>query len=343
MRPKEKSEYVDIPVAIDGGNAGIAQKKGKVFWTFILFGAWIFTSLIALLLGSGTAKILYPLISFFAFVWIVRFVVLQEVYYRKKREEIERNSYVYDYDVFWNIVEVSDSYPYIAQFANGRKGIFVAMDKDVIIGKGDLNDFDHYEAISQAYKQMVARGMECMHLDYMDTVGKDPRLDSLFAEAEGIENPDLKKVIMAKYEYLERLMSSSYSSYDVYCFYSYNRDDAFWKDVQPLLLQFMQANYLNARILDRDKIGSLVQALYGVEGFSVAKACDLLLSRTNNANFLKLIWTEVDGERTVHNRTQEEISEANRVSNNERMVKRKKRGVFGMFKKDKNEDIDFFD
>ena len=102
------------------------------------------------------------------------------------------NNYIFSYNLFWNIYEINDAFPYFVQFVNGLKGVFVIFDKDIVVGKEDDADFNHYEALAEAYNQLAKRDIEFMHIDYMDTVGQDSRLDLLFDNAAYIENEDLK-------------------------------------------------------------------------------------------------------------------------------------------------------
>jgi hypothetical protein len=341
MKPKKGSDIIQIPITFDSRGGGRAAMAAKPLWVFLIVVFWVLSSIIAIIVSTGAGAYLYPLISFFVLSYIVRFVIIRERYFREKRKELIENDYMFQHNVFWNIYEISNRYPYIVQYANGLKGIFVALDKDVIVGKDDEYDFFHHEAIANAYQQMEKRGIECMHIDFMDTVGKDSRLASLFNQAERIENPDLRRVMLRKYDHIEYTMNRAYASYDVYCFYFTGRDDMFWDELQVVLEYFRQANYIRSRVLDRDAISILTKSMMNIEDFSVNRACDNLFKEMHQVEYIRTLWVEKDGEREVRNKSLEEIEEVRRVSKAEKDIKRKKKGFFG--RKKVEEDIDLFD
>lgn len=341
MRPKRGSDVIQIPVTVDYVNRGI-DNKSKKLWGFLILGFWLFISTMALLVAKGFWKIGIPLLTFIFLSYVFRFLIIREHYYRERRKELIENNYLFPHTLFWDIYEISDKYPYIAYFANGLKAVFVALDKDVIVGKEDDADYDHYEAIADAYQQMVKRGIECIHIDYMDVVGKDERLGYLFSQVEKIKNPDLKKIMLRKYDYMQHLMNNVYSSYDVYVFYFTGREDLFWDDLQEVLDYFRQANYIRARVLNKEEIGLLVQSLMNLEDFSVNRACDSVFKASDQIEYIRPIWVEKDGERKILNPTREELEAHRRIRKSERKVRRKDKGIFGR-KKNIDEDISLFD
>lgn len=345
MRPQQGSDTIQIPITFDSRGGSRIAEAGKKVWLLLLAIGWIFTSVISLIISDTWVGYMYTPVSLFVISYVVRFLILRERYYRAKRKELVENEYMFNHSMFWNIYEVSSRYPYIASFGNGMKGIFIALDKDVIVGKDDDYDYFHHEAIANAYQQMEKRGIEAIHIDYMDTVGKDDRMKSLFAQAEKTENEDLRKVLMRMYDHIEYKMNKTYASYDVYCFYAFARDDLFWDELQIVLEYFGQANYIRARALDRDDISTLVESVMNITEFSVNRANDTMFREMNkHIEYIRPIWVEKDGEKEELNKTLDEIQEVKRVTKAERKVKRKgRRFVKGLFKKKVvEEDIDLF-
>lgn len=360
MRPKKGSDSVQIPVTFDKSNKARITTEGKKMWLVLFVLLWFFTSIMAIVGKGGIWVILYPVVSFFFLVTVFRFIVMKENYFKAKREELIGNNYKYDFTTFWGIYDISEHYPYIVQFADGRKGVFVSFDKDVIVGRQDYDDFYHHEAIGDAYQHMIKRNIECLHIDYMDTVGKDDRLDGLFESANSTVNPDLRRVLTRIYDNIEYNMNKSYACYDVYCFYFRGREDIFWDELQIVLLKFLEANYVRHRVLNKEDLTELVESIINISNFSANKAIDGLFNEMNATDYLNVIWSELDGGRVIHNKTKEETEEAKRVSQEESKllkVKRKKdkqdkrakknQNKRGMFKNkkepifdDTDEDID---
>lgn len=357
MRPRKGSDVVQIPITFDKNNKARVTTEGKKLWLAVFIIGWIALSIL-FIVGKGgfMGTIVYPLGSFILLSLIFRYIVMKEKYFKKKREELIANKYSYDFTLFWGIYDISDIYPYIVQFADGRKGIYVAFDKGVIVGKQPFDDFYHHEALADAYQQMIKRNIECMHIDYMDTVGKDDRLEGLFASANSTENPDLRKVLTRIYDNIEYNMNKSYASYDVYCFYFRGRSDIFWDELQIVLQKFLDANYVRHRVLNREELTLLVESIMNISDFSVNKATEGLFKEMNATNYLTVIWTEEDGKRTIHNTTTKEKEEAKRVSLEENKLRkfrrkkdkmerknRKKQNKKGLFKKKTEVFVDDLD
>lgn len=328
MEPRRGRDIVQIPITFDASGGGRARQSGKKLWTFLVTVIWLFTTILVMIVVEGFWFWAYPIISFIVLTYIIRFLIVREPYYREKRRILVENDYMFPHSLFWNIYEISDRFPYIVQYGDGRKGIFVALDKDVVVGKDDFADFDHHNAIADAYQQMVKRGIECIHIDYMDTVGKDTRLQSLFRQAETTENPDLRKLLLRKFDHLEFLMNRSYSTYDVYAFFYVGRDDIFWSELQEVLEYFKQANYIRARVLNKTAISELVETIINLDNFSISRASDNLFKELNQTQYIRPLWVEKGDERTILNKSLEELEEFKRVSKSEKSVKRKRKGVF---------------
>lgn len=324
MRPSKTDIILKIPVTVD--SKGVSKLLGVTtfMWVGLLLILWLFASILFVIAASGFNKILYPLVSFIILFYITRFVLFRERYFKKKRDELKSKDFKFDFNIFWGIYEVSDMYPHIAYMNNGLKAIFVVFDKDVIVGKPEDREYTHYEAIANAYQQMTKRGIDCVHVDYMDTLGSDSRLDNLFKNVSMVENKDLKKVLTNIYDNISYNMSKMYTSYDVYCFYFGGKENVFWDELNIVLSSFMQANYVGYRILNKDGISDLVKAVVNLDSFSVNKSCESLFMESLSTEYIRPLWVEVNGQRTVINKPMEEILEAKRVADAEKAVKKRK-------------------
>ncbi len=329
MIPVKGSSSVEIPLTFDGTGKSRANKSSRLLFTFLVFLGWLMVTIVALFAtDTWVPKVVVPLVAGYLAFMILRFIVAKETYYRKKREGLARRDYMFQHDVFWNIFSIEEQFPYIVSFANGAIGVYVALDKDVIVGREeDANDL-HYAAIAEAERQMVSRKIECMHIDYMDTVGKDKRMEGLFTAASGIDSDIMKHVITRIYDNLESNMNVAYASYDVYCFVYRGRPETFWSELQAVLACFKRANYIRYRVLDKTAIGVLAESVINIESFSVNNACDALYRELNRTHSLRVIWTSKDGEITKHNLTREEQYASAQVNDARKRVKVKRRLLF---------------
>lgn len=339
MRPKKGAREIHIPITFDSTGGGSTGKTGIRFGLLLTFLIWVMSVIFVFIASDTMFKWFYPFISLFFSTFIVRFIILGELRFKKYRKELIDNDYMFDHSLFWSAYEIDDAYPHIVSFGNGMKGLFFAFDKDVIVGRDKDNDYNHHEAIADAYSEAWKSGLDIMHIDYMDTVGKDARMAGLFEMAEKAENEDVRLVLTHMYDYVNRSMDRIFATYDVYCFYSMKRDEDFWDDVKNVLAIFKEANYLRYRALDRTEISNLVVTLMNLGEFSVNKANDTMFTEMNKIkSFINPIWVEKNGERTKLAKTEEELKEERRVKTAKKKVKRKEGRLKRIFKKRKQEN-----
>ena len=325
MIPERGDTEVAIPVTFDiqghRDNLSIRKMLLGLFFIFLALVAMILLFIFA----ADEFKPQLPLIIFFGTFYFVRIFFLKEWQYKKKQRDLREREYKFNTKVFWGIYSINEYYPFICSMASGYKAIFVAFDKDVIIGRDEDADYDHYEAIANAYATMFKKNMWCIHIDYADTVGKDDRLDSLFKNLTETENKDLRNETIRLYDYVQTYMYRSYADYDVYAFFYDGRDEAFWDDLQPVINALSEANYVRNRILSREEIGELCMSLMNLNEFSTTRATEqVFLSNVRGGNSIKVIWTEKDGERKIVNRRREEIEDERRVKAAEAEMKMNK-------------------
>lgn len=293
MIPDKRSPIVEIPITFDSKSKPQGLTNDKFVMTFIVFGVWLFISILLLFVELTIfQKFLYIVLLFIGVLTLSRFVFLRETYFKKKRNELVEKDYQYSHSVFWNIYEITNGYPSICRYANGKKAIFVQFDKDVIVGREPDAEYYHFEAISDAYMQMHKRGIDCMHIDYMDTVGKDERVKCLFDMASDAENADLKDVLIRIFDNVEYVMQHSYASYDVYCFFYQGKDELFMDELEVVLDAFLEANYIRYRLLGKDEIGELVKSVFNLNDFSVRESSERLFADLGGTHYLTPIWVE---------------------------------------------------
>lgn len=348
MRPDKNDAYIQIPVTFDSSSKPGGLTNDKFILAFIIMGVWLAVAIIVCFTEMELmSKVGLDLVSFILAFTFSRYVVLREHYFMKRKNDLVEKDYKISYSNFWNIYEITNTYPYICRYANGLKAIFVMFEKDVIVGKEQDNEYYHYEAIAEAYLQMAKRNIDCMHIDYMDTVGKDSRIVGLFDIASKSENPILGDVLTRIFDNVEGIMQSSYASYDVYCFYYGGKEELFIDELEVVINAFLEANYLRYTILDKEMIGELVKSIFNIDKFSVNFASEKLFSDIGSTSYLKPIWVERNGERKILNKTREELEEDRKTREAEKDLRKskiKQKGSSGrMLRKLKDEEeVDLF-
>ena len=326
MIPDEDSYTVSIPVTFDVRTKPAGLGNDKFILAIVVMLVWLATVIIAFFTKAELISIiLYIIGSFIVCFWAARYLILRESYFKARRNELVEHNFQYPYSQFWNIYEIDNGYPHVCRFANGMKAVFVRFDKDVIVGRETNNEYIHYEAISEAYLQMHKRGIECVHIDYMDTVGKDDRVNGLFRMAGESENPDLSEVLTLLFDNVSAIMEHSYASYDVYCFYYQGKEDLFLDELEVVIESFMDGNYINYTFLDKEGINDLVKSIFNLNRFSSNYACDKLFSDLGGSHYITPIWVERGKERKILNKTLEEKAAEKAVREQERNLRKNRR------------------
>lgn len=327
LQPQRGDDKVAIPFTFDSKWNTLELKISKVY---ILFGSiilavilWIIVMIIA---GSNNIRLWASVILLVVAPTIVRYAVVEEGKFKKNYRMLRENNYTYNYSLFWSIYDSSTSSPTVFYHLSGMYSVFVAFDKDVVVGKGVDSDFEHYDALSDAYNALAKRGINCTHIDYMDNVGKDVRLAAMMDKLEAeCHAEDLKNCVLDMYTYMQYQMSDTYSDYDVYCFTSKMQPDLFLDELYPVLNAFLQANYIRYRILDRQDLRDLVASVMGLPDFSVTRSCDSLFAHKGLTSYLKIIWVEKDGVREKVNKTKAEIKAEARILEEEKEARKQSR------------------
>lgn len=342
LKPEQGDTKVAVPVTFDVRSRTLQLKMSKIYISLAIL-AFTFIGWLVIMIISATNdfRIIASIIAFIIVPLVCRFGIIGEHKFRDNFELLREHNYYYTYDLFWNIYDTQLVNNNITAFLHttGTVSVFVALDKDVVVGKQDYSGFSHYEAISDAYNILAKKEITCFHIDYMDAVGEDPRLENLYANADKCKSADLKNIMLDMLDYMQWDMSGSFSSYDVYCFSAKLRPDMLVEEILPVVQLLLQGNYVRARYLDRNDIRKLTDTVLNIPDFSVTRTCDSLFS-SGRTNHLKIIWTETDNKREIVNKTSRELAEQARIAASEAEARK---GIKKKRKTLSNEAIDLFE
>ena len=238
MEPQVGDTAINIPVTFDyrGGRGG--NTKNKVIATIAII------IVVSILIGGISTrdqlellkKCLYDFLVFYVGLVVLRFLVFRELYFSDIYEELLSTDLVMDITQIWQIFEVGTEYPYICYYKNGYKGIFVKMEKGTVTGKTIENEFTHYDSVGEAYNLAHALNMNMIHIDYMDNVGKDSRVQALMDNLQNVKNEDMQIMLIDMYSNWQVEMSLNYASYDIYLFLTRDKlEDLMNTFIEPYL------------------------------------------------------------------------------------------------------------
>lgn len=305
MEPQVGDTAINIPVTFDyrGGRGG--NTKNKVIATIAII------IVVSILIGGISTrdqlellkKSLYDFFVFYAGLVVLRFLVFRELYFSDIYEELLSTDLVMDITQIWQIFEVGTEYPYICYYKNGYKGIFVKMEKGTVTGKTIENEFTHYDSVGEAYNLAHALNMNMIHIDYMDNVGKDSRVQALMDNLQNVKNEDMQIMLIDMYSNWQVEMSLNYASYDIYLFLTRDKLESFVYNMQNVVSTMLGGNYITYRVLNKNDISSLCTALFNLHSFSVNDACEEALVHNTQGNIVPIKVTHLDGSVDKLNKT----------------------------------------
>lgn len=305
FRPQPGDTSINIPVTFDYKGGRAQNTKGKVI---MAIGISVIT-LIGII-GVATNKqldfyirVLAPFLIFYIGLFLMRFLVFNELWYSDIFEGLLEDDYELKLDAIWQIFDIDFDYPYIAYFKNGYKGIFVRMEKDAITGKPDEAMYDHYEAVGDAYNVAHSLNMNIVHIDYMDNVGNDARLQKLYDDLAFIENPDMHEMLIDIYSHLQDEMSRNYASFDIYLFLTRDNINNFVYNMQAVCQRMLGGNFITYKVLDRYEIAKVCVALFNLHEFSIVDACENVLQNESSSGIIPISVTHGDGSVEEFNKT----------------------------------------
>lgn len=305
FKPQPGDTSINIPITFDYKGGRAQNTKGKVI---LAIGISVLT--IIGILGTATnnsaeiyIRVFAPFLVFYIGLFMMRFFVFHELWYSDIYEGLLESDYELKLDDIWQIFDIDFEYPYIAYFKNGYKGIFVRMEKDAITGKPDEAMFDHYEAVGDAYNVAHALNMNIVHIDYMDNVGNDSRLQKMYDDLAFVENPDMHEMLIDIYSHLQDEMSRNYASFDIYLFLTRDNVNNFVYNMQAVCNRMLGGNFITYKVLDRYEIAKVCVALFNLHEFSIVDACENVLQNESSSGIIPISLTHGDGSVEEFNKT----------------------------------------
>lgn len=361
MTPQPGDTSINLPITFDYKGGRGENKKGKIILS-------IADVLLTIIFTVGCAsndnleiwmRFLLPCVVFYIGLFILRFFVFRELWFSDVYETLKATDYDLKLDQIWQIFDIDFEYPYICYFKNGYKGIFVRMEKDAITGKVGDAQFDHYSAIGDAYNVAHSLNMNIVHIDYMDNVGNDMRMQKLYDDLVFVENPDMQEMLIDIYSNLQDEMSQNYASFDIYLFLTRDKLNNFVYNMQTVCNYMLGGNFITYKVLDRFEISRVCVALFNLHDFSIVEACENVLSGVEHHGVIPIKVKHGDGTEEIFNKTTAEkkvIAAENARKQKERLAEqerqkaeakqRKKNAKLGIKPKEKKKDmteLDLFD
>lgn len=310
MIPDEYTSKMRIPVSFDVKKRNTRNYLAIFSLMFIIFVVMVLITIGWILSDRMIFTKLLIIIPWYLVIFIYRFFVFKEGKMSDSYETQKENDFKTPLIDIWDIYEIEDRYPYVAHYNNNNKGVFLKFKKDVIQGKPDNVETEHYDGIATALQKARELDLHVIYLDYMDNVGNDDRLDKLYEIKGRGSNPDLNNIMLQVISNLKEIMNQQYSSFDVVLLYKRTTADDLKYRVSQVIEEFKSANYKAVGPMNDADLKVLAKELYNLQSFSIMEAEKAVLdTNKNKANIIIPIEVKKDGVTTKLNLTSTEIRE----------------------------------
>lgn len=278
-----------IPMNVEGG--GYDEKfldTKKVVWIVSLLMMWIFITLTInsteymSKLGKNLLIIGGLVITFY----VVRFAIFEERYYYKMYKKMQLYSNPTT-DVFWNVASIKDTNRgSILMYSDMRVGVIIKLERDSIIGRDDDFIENHFDAVSDFYRELMLRDLSFVQLNMMEQAGKDPRLPKLDKLVMETENPNVKMLLELELGYIKNLTRATLYETDYILIYSNRLDriDTIIDDVEDCAYRLLDGAYVGYDVLNSKEIIDLHKEIFGISYFDYSEAAINTFRTVNVSN-----------------------------------------------------------
>lgn len=307
MVPKPEDGNILLPISFDYSGG----RSSEGIWRYL---AAVVTAVIGVVycfsrLGGGFSfsNWFWTAVIALIFSLVIRFPLLRERRFRRSQAHSKASDFKLEAESFWGIFEIEPKYPHLVRFKNGTIGLFVKFESGVVVGKGEQAEFDHYNALSDAYNLVADFGLGMCHIDLMEHIGNDERLLAAARDASKTTNTDLRDVMVDVFRYLQETMSENVATESIYVFTDRGLESQFLYNVSQCIGVFLQANYTSHNYMDSDSIRELAVSLFNLEDFSINEVTREAFNDTSSTTITPLhVINTVTRERTEINKSRAE-------------------------------------
>lgn len=272
----DKNGNMFIPMNVEGGGAEEHFiGTGKMVLIILMIASYIIT--FAYLADAGarfTAYVVYFLLLTFINQFILRYFVLEEKYFydmykKMKVQEITTPA------SFWDIASIKQTPEGdILTYSDAKIAVIVKLDRDTIIGKPEDFKENHYDALSDFYRELVNSKLSFVQMNIMEPAGNDPRIQSLDRLVLKSSNPNICKLMEREIGYTKNITRTTLYESDYFLIYTNDltRVDYLIQDTIDALYVLLDGGYVGYRILNSKDIIELVKKLNGVKYFNYTEA-----------------------------------------------------------------------
>lgn len=333
--PQPEQSNVKIPITIGyQGGRGI-KYKNRWIWAIVMLVV-IVAMTIGMLFQTEQPFIQRIIVAFLFFsitTIALRFGYLKEGKIRNRMVRGIESNYTISTSNFWGITRIDEEEPYICTFPNNKQGIYIKMERGVF--KGDLQSAKHRhrEAIGSFYKMVGDKAfgqtvLTVTHIDLMDYVGTDKRIDRAKESVSYTDNKDVRREVQGIYDDIKARASHMMFTTDIFVFQWTGNQKLYMDIIKEGLGRMMQGGgYVGYSYMDVNDLQSMYKTLFNVNDFSVKKAIRESVQPVGASDLRPILVRYPNGGIQKENYTRlemQKMEEYNRAHKKAEQIRRKK-------------------
>lgn len=185
---------------------------------------------------------------------ILRYVVFEEPLYYDMYKELKDSCVVSPYKL-WNIGSKQNALiGTLLSYNDGKVGIIVRLERDVITGRKEDYKEEHFDALSDFYKELNRHGIKRVRMDIMEPTGNDKRLAELDKLCNTTDNYNVNRLVELSTTHIKNISAKTLSDVEYYLLYTENfmEQQKFIEDATDCLEVLLQGGYAGYEILGED-------------------------------------------------------------------------------------------
>lgn len=273
--------YYNIPKTIDVQQKLIENPKDKktTVWVVSLVYLGVVGFLIYQFIKTWWVAVPMYLLMIWVLTLIIRFVFYKETEVSDTFEYLQTTDYKLETEVFWEIYNINERYPYVSSYVNGSRAIFVRFYKDITIGKPSTAIYKHFKGLESLKRDLNVLDLSVVHLDTMVKASSGVDLTATYEYISESDVPAIQELMEEVVAYSELIMSRSSMVGDVWVIHTRGKVSQLDLAIKKIEEKIGSTNYYGFSILDRGEIQDLCKQVFNLEHFSINEATQNALKK----------------------------------------------------------------
>lgn len=272
----DQSGKMFIPMNVEGGSWDEHfMTTKKLISLGLLFGGLIIMLMsLADSHATFTGYIIYLVLWLIIAQFVFRFIVFEERFYYKMYQ-ILKKAEITTPAIFWDIASIKDTPDgAIITYSDTKIAVIVRLERDTITGKNADFQEQHYDAISDFYRDLMMYRYSFVQLNVMEPAGNDPRLDNLDKLIRQSDNSNIAYLMEQQIGYIKSITHRTLYESDYILIYTSDltKLDSIINDTLDCVYGILEGAFIGYRILTSRELVELVKEEYGVRYFNYTQA-----------------------------------------------------------------------